>query len=106
MNTITHPTAAEVTLAEVAAEKRDLLAQLPAFERELRELELLEADEREQFSALEAQHRERLAHFAEAKRRARANIGRCHAAGEWLRVNRPLLSGGVERLPTEARPTV
>jgi len=91
MNTITHPPAEQVTLAEVAAEKRDLLAQLPAFERELRELELLEADEREQFSALAAQHAERLAHLEAAKRRARAAIGRCHAAGEWLRVNRPAL---------------
>ena len=89
--TTTHPTAAEQTLADIAAGKRDLLSQLPAFERELDDLEALARDEEEQFAALAAQHRERLAHLDKAKRRARAAIGRCHAAGEWLRVNRPAL---------------
>jgi hypothetical protein len=104
--TTTQPTAHDQTMSDIAADKRELLASLPKHERELADVEALERDEQEQFRAIEQQHRERLAHFAEAKRRARANIGRCHAAGEWLRVNRPLLSGGVERLPTEARPTV
>lgn len=101
--TTTHPTANETTLAEVARDKRELLAQLPAFERTLSDIEALERDEQEQFRAIEQQHRERLEHFAQAKRAAKANIGRCHAAGQWLAVNRPALEATSQIAKSTAR---
>ena len=91
--TTTQPTAHEQTMSDIAADKRELLASLPKHEQELADVEALERDEQEQFRAIEQQHQERLAHFTEAKRKARANIGRCFAAGEWLRINRPAIEG-------------
>lgn len=87
MNTITHPTAEQLTLAQVCEDKRAALALLPKLARQLADIDELARMEAEQWQELVRQHEQRARYLAHQRRDVVARIGSARAAAAWLRAH-------------------